>query len=352
MVSSSIGEKPQVAPYSGDMLPRVARSAMREMGEAGAEELDELADHAALAQHLGDGEHQVGGGDAFLHAAGELEADHLGQHHRQRLAEHGGFRLDAADAPAEHRQPVDHGGVRVGADQRVGIGHFHGLLLAVDLDLVLLRPDHAREIFEIDLVADAGAGRHHAEIIERALRPFEELVALLVLPVFLLDVLLEGLVVAEKGDRHRMVDYQIDRNLRIDLLGVAAEIVHGVAHGGEIDHRRHAGEVLHQHARRPEGDLAVGRLGLQPFGHRLDVVLGDRATVFVAQQVLQQNLHGERQARGALEAVPFRRRQAVVSVGLAACFQGLAAAKTVERSHEGCSIPGAWENRRGIGVSY
>ena len=28
MVSSSIGEKPQVAPYSGDMLPSVARSAI------------------------------------------------------------------------------------------------------------------------------------------------------------------------------------------------------------------------------------------------------------------------------------------------------------------------------------
>ena len=212
--------------------------------------------------------------------------------------------------------------------------------LAVDLDLVLLRPDHAREIFEIDLVADAGAGRHHAEIVERALRPFEELVALLVLPVFLLDVLLERLVVAEEGDRHRMVDDQIDRHQRIDLLRVAAEMLHGVAHGGEIDHRRHAGEVLHQHARRAEGDLAVGGFGLQPLGDRLDVVLGDRAPVFVAQQVFQQHLHRERQAGDALEAVFLGDRQAVIGVGLAAGLEGLAAAKTVEGSHVGCSIPG------------
>ena len=41
----------------------------------------------------------------------ELEADHLGQQHRQRLAEHAGLRLDAADAPAEHGKAVDHGGV-------------------------------------------------------------------------------------------------------------------------------------------------------------------------------------------------------------------------------------------------
>ena len=38
----------------------------RHVGEARAEELDELADHALLAQHLGDGEHEVGRGDAFL----------------------------------------------------------------------------------------------------------------------------------------------------------------------------------------------------------------------------------------------------------------------------------------------
>jgi hypothetical protein len=34
------------------------------MVEAGAVELHELADHALLAQHLGDGEHEVGGGGA------------------------------------------------------------------------------------------------------------------------------------------------------------------------------------------------------------------------------------------------------------------------------------------------
>ena len=43
------------------------------------------------------------------------------------------------------------------------------------------------------------------------------------------------------------------------FLGIAAELRHGVAHRGEIDHGRHAGEVLHQHARRAEGDLALGR---------------------------------------------------------------------------------------------
>ncbi len=91
------------------------------MIEAVAEELDELADDAALAQHLGDGEHEVRGRGAFGELARELEADDLRDQHRDRLAQHRGLRLDAADAPAQDAEAVDHRRVRVRADERVGI---------------------------------------------------------------------------------------------------------------------------------------------------------------------------------------------------------------------------------------
>ncbi len=68
MVSPSTGKKPQVAPYSGRHVADGGAVGQRHVGEAGAEELDELADDALLAQHLRDGEHEVGGGDAFLAA--------------------------------------------------------------------------------------------------------------------------------------------------------------------------------------------------------------------------------------------------------------------------------------------
>ncbi len=123
MVARVTGKKPQVAPYSGAMLAMVAWSSMVRLARPVAEEFDELADHALLAQHLGDGQHQVGGRRAFRQGAGQVEADDLGDQHRDRLAEHGRLGLDAADAPAEHRQAVDHGGVAVGADHGVGIGH-------------------------------------------------------------------------------------------------------------------------------------------------------------------------------------------------------------------------------------
>jgi len=93
-----------------------------------------------------------------------------------------------------------------------------------------------------------------------------------------------------------VITNEIDRNERIDLLGVTPQRLHGIAHGREIDHRRHAGKVLHQHARRAKRDLAFRGLGLEPLRNRLDIFLGDRAAILVAQQILQQHFHGKRQA--------------------------------------------------------
>ena len=108
-----------VAPYSGAMLAMVARLARLRVCRPGSEELDELADHAVLAQHLHNGQHQVGGGGALGQFAGQVEADHLGHQHVDGLAQHGGLGLDTADTPAQNAQAVDHGGVAVGAHQGV-----------------------------------------------------------------------------------------------------------------------------------------------------------------------------------------------------------------------------------------
>ena len=165
-----------------------------------------------------------------LQLAGEAEADDFRQQHRHGLAEHRGLGLDAADAPAENAEAVDHGGVRIGADAGVGIGD--------RLAVLVVRPDDLAEIFEIDLVADAGAGRHDAEVAERLLAPLQELVALLVALIFELDVAGEGERRAELVDDDRVVDDEVDGHQRVDLLRIAAERRHRVAHGGKVDHGR------------------------------------------------------------------------------------------------------------------
>ncbi|MNM87758.1 hypothetical protein D3C81_999470 [compost metagenome] len=91
----------------------------------------------------------------------------------------------------------------VGADQGVGEG--------VGAAVLVLGPDGAPEVFQVDLVADAGARWHHAEVIEGILAPAQEGVAFAVALHFDVDVLAEGLLSAVAVDHHRMVDHQVHR---------------------------------------------------------------------------------------------------------------------------------------------
>ena len=219
----------------------------------------------------------------------EAEADDLRDQHGHGLPEHRGFGLDAADAPAEHAEAVDHGGVRVGADQRVGIGAAHAVGLGVE--------DHAAEVLEVHLVHDAGVGRHDREVAERGLAPAQERVALAVARE------LDGGVGRERAggavlvDLHGVVDDELGGCERIDALGIAAEAHDRIAHRGQVDDAGHAGEVLQDDARRREGDFVRrGGRGI-PVEQRLDVRARDADAVLEAQQILEQDLQGVGQAR-------------------------------------------------------
>ena len=133
---------PQVAPYSGAILLMVARSANGKIVKAGSEELDELADYALLAQHLGDGQHEIRSSGTFAQFVLQAEADNLRDQHRDRLTQHGSLGFDSADAPAENAQAVDHRGVRVRADQCVRVGE-RLARLAVGAD-----EHHARQVLQ------------------------------------------------------------------------------------------------------------------------------------------------------------------------------------------------------------
>ncbi len=151
----------------------------RQRRRAVSEELDELADHLLFPQQPDDGKHEIGRGDPFGEPARQVHADHVWLEEIHRLAEHGGFRLDAAHAPAQHAEPVDHGRVRIDADEAVEIEH------------LVLTPHELRHVFEVHLVADTVAGRNDVEGLERLRTPLQELVALAVALEFDLHVLLE-----------------------------------------------------------------------------------------------------------------------------------------------------------------
>ena len=241
-----------------------------------------------LAQNLGDRQHEIGGRGARRQAAGQLEADHLRNQHGHRLTQHGRLGLDAAHAPAQHSQAVDHGGMRIGADQGIGVGEF----LAGSFG----RENHPRQVLDIDLMDDAGVGRHDLEIAECGLAPAQKHVALAVAVEFDFIVVLQRIGGAVFVDLHRVIDDQFGGRQRIDPLRIASEAHDGFAHGGQIDDAGHAGEILHDDPRRRKCDLVIRQRLRVPLQQRLDIALGDVDAILEAQQVLQQNLQGKRQA--------------------------------------------------------
>ena len=122
IVSSSIGKKPQVAPYSGAMLPIVARSASDRSATTGPKNSTNLPTTPYLRSICVTASTRSVAVTPSFSLPVSFTPMTSGSSIEIGLAEHRGFRLDAADAPAEHGKTVDHRCVRVGADERVRIG--------------------------------------------------------------------------------------------------------------------------------------------------------------------------------------------------------------------------------------
>ena len=110
-------------------------------------------------------------------------------------------------------------------------------------------------------------------------------------------------------DLHRVVDDEIDRLKRIDALRIAAERGERVAHRGEVDDGRHAGEVLQQHSARAKRDLGFLLALHVPRRERFDVAALDERVVFVAEQILEENLEAEGEGGGAAAGQLIERRR-------------------------------------------
>ena len=214
----------------------------REGAQTIATELDVATDHAIVAQTLGDGQDEIRCGDTRVERASKLEADHDRLAHRKRLSEHRSLGLDAANAPAKHAKGVDHRRMRIGTNERVRQRN----LAASDLAHV----NHGGEMLNVDLVDDAHARWHDTQPTEGTLAPAEEAVALAVALVLALDVLRERVLGPEGVDLDRVVDHEIDRDMRIDVAGVATHQCVRIAHRSKVGDRRNTSEVLQDHARR------------------------------------------------------------------------------------------------------
>ncbi len=169
----------------------------REARDAIAVKLDELPDDSLVAQHPRHREDQVRRGRARWKLAEQAEADDLRDQQVDRLTEHRRLGLDAADAPPEDADAVDHRRVAIGADQRVRVEYGARI------------EDDAREVLEIHLMDDALIGWDDLEVVERFLTPPEQLVALHVALELELRVQPEGLGGPEVVDLNGVIDHQL-----------------------------------------------------------------------------------------------------------------------------------------------
>ena len=169
--------------------------------------------------------------------------------------------------------------------------------------------DDAAQVLQVHLVADAHPGRDDAEVAEGALRPAQELVALAVALVLALDVARVGPVRPERVHLHRVVDDEVDRHQRVDPAGIGPAAVDGGAQRGQVDDGGHAGQILHEHAGRHEGELRTG-MRRRPGRQGADVVLAHVLAAGPAQEVLEQHADRVRERQRVDQAVEAEERLA------------------------------------------
>ena len=239
-----------------------------------------------FSEHLNDSQRHVRRRNAGLEVSNQSHSDHVGRQHVDRLTEHDGFCLNATDTPAQNAQTVDHRGVRIRSNQR--ISEPNAFFLAC----------HAGQEFEVHLMDNASGRRHSLEVCEGLLTPFEEGVALHVSVVFNVEVHVQSVATSARNvNLNRVVNHQVDGNLRVHLFWVAAHLHHGVAKGRQINHGGDASKVLQNDTRRTEGDFPPLSVGC-PSSDGANVLLRDEETVIATQGTFQQNANGIREVSG------------------------------------------------------
>ncbi len=279
-------------------------------------------------QHFGDDEDQVGCRRALGQAAAKADPDHVRHRLVQRLAEQDRLGFDPPDAEPEDAKAVDHGRVRIGADEGVREGDPAAVAVVAVVD-------HGGQELEVDLVNDPGPRGHDAEITKGGLSPAQQLVPLAVSLVFPAHIERERGRRAEPVDLHGVVDHQVGWDQRVDLGRIATEAGHGVAHDGEIDDGGDAGEILEHHPRRHERDVGLCGLTRSPGAQPFHVVACDDPAAGVAEYVLEQDL--DRHRRPTEVDSVCQRVQPVIGQGMGTGGQGAARAERIGRIGVGSS---------------
>ena len=260
-----------------------------EFSGARAIEFYELTNDFVLAKNLGEGEGKVGGGGSGREFAREVDADDFRGEEGERLTEHSRFGFDSAYTPTHDAEAVNHGGMGIGADERVGVSEEGTVGL-------FFGKNATSEVLEVNLVNDADAWGNDAEGLESLLAPLKEFVAFAVTFKFVLHVEHEGLLGAVDVDLDGVIDDEIDGDEGFDELRIFFEPSDGIAHSGEIDEKGYASEILQNDAGDSEGNFFRGRFLSIPAGKIFDVAGASRKAVAMAENRFEDDTQGDGKA--------------------------------------------------------
>ena len=226
-----------------------------------------------------------------------MAADDIRREEGIGLAEHAGFGFNATDTPGDDADTIDHRCMRVGTKD--GVGEPHAVFF----------PDAARQVFHVDLVNDAVAGRDDADGFKRALRPFDEAITLGVAREFDFLIALHGIGPVVDVDLDRVIDHHVNGYQRLDLAGGQPLALGGGTHGREVVQGAKADQILQHDTDDDEGDfggaLAVGL----PGGEVAHMFFGDAFAVAEADQRFEHDAHADGQSRNLAESCCFKGRQ-------------------------------------------
>ena len=146
-------------------------------------------------------------------------------------------------------------------------------------------------------MTNAGSRRNDPQIIERLGAPLRELIAFFVPLHFEAYVFIECVFGAVEINADRVINNEVDRQHRINFIGIAAQTDHRFAHRRHIENSRKAPDIMGHDPGRMKSDIAWVLSVLNPVHNRLDIVHGHGPPVLTAQKVFQQDFHRARQAR-------------------------------------------------------
>ena len=108
-----------------------------------------------------------------------------------------------------------------------------------------------------------------------------------------------------------MIHHQINRHEWLDDFRISTEALHCATHRSEINHQRHAGEILQNDARDDEWDFLIRRRFRVPVGQRFDIFAPDFLAIAISQHRFQHNADAHRQPRNFSDALSFQCRQRI-----------------------------------------